>query len=101
MKKFFTFLNVVFFVFLPFVVLAGGPFYAQVNIVSIEQKTSEVEVVASNVDTSKWSNIKFAINNDRQNEQLAVLLTAMAAGKDVGLTYTTQPQTVVAVKILN
>ena len=80
---------------------ADGPFYSDVKIVSIEQTESKINVIASNPDPTKWQNFKFSIDNSKQNEQLAILLTAMAAGNQVGITFTTGPNMITGVKNIN
>lgn len=101
MKKFFFVLAVVVFMMGPLYSFAAGPYSAPVNIVSIDQNSSIINVVVSHTDPAKFQNVQFLINNAKQNEQLAILLTAMAANKGVKITYYTAPMRIEAVQIIN
>lgn len=102
MKKFFIFFVVVMSMMLSFDAFAASTWYAPVNIVSIDQTTSEIVVVCSHTDPAKFQNISMIIQNDKQNEQLAILLTAMVANKQVGITISsTKPFQILSVKMLN
>jgi hypothetical protein len=69
----------------------SGPFTADVNIVSVTQDETLLEVRASNVLPAGFQNARFVILNTdtEQKSQLAIMLTALSTGKQVRITFTT------------
>lgn len=82
-------------------VFAAGPYIADVEIVSITQTSTSVEVVASNVLPTHFKNIKFYISdtNPKQNAQLALLLTAVTSGKTLRMTFMVNPNEIVSLQM--
>ena len=101
MKKFIFVLAIFVFVIVPLYSFAGGPYVNTVNIDSIEQTTTVIKVVVSHTDPEKFQNVELLVANDKQNEQLAILLTAMAMNKTIKMVSYSGPNRIVSVQIIN
>lgn len=96
------------FLLATFLLIVPGNAFAQlsapVNILSIAQSDTELDIRASHTSPTRFQNVRFIILNTSgaKNAQLAILLTAMSTGKPVNIVFTQgTPNVITNVQIIN